>query len=324
MPKISVIVPVYKVEQYLDRCVESILAQTFTDFELILVDDGSPDNCPKMCDDWATKDARIKVIHKPNGGLSDARNAGIDWTFANSDSEWLTFIDSDDWINNIFLEKLYNDAINNMCSVSMGILYDICTEFKFSNDVHIGKTEDIYCKYYSHCISACCKLYKKNLFDNIRFPIGKLHEDAYITHLLLFQTENITINENAIYYVYQNNDSITRSKWSKKRLDEIDAYEKRLQYFSKKNYNAAYDRTIYAFVNVISNQLNQLNEHKVGNEKHITSLKKKLRKTMSNHKSLFSFQSKNYPLYEIVYPKRMYLYWTAKGLSNKIKGIFKK
>ena len=107
MPKISVIVPIYKVEKYLNRCVDSILHQTFTDFELILVDDGSPDNCGKMCDEYAEKDSRVVVIHKKNGGLSDARNKGLDWVFANSNSEYVVFIDSDDYIDERYLELLY-------------------------------------------------------------------------------------------------------------------------------------------------------------------------------------------------------------------------
>ena len=99
MPTISVIVPVYKVEPYLNRCVDSILRQTYQDFELILVDDGSPDRCGEICDEYARQDSRVHVIHKENGGLSDARNAGIDWVEANSDSRWLIFADSDDWVH---------------------------------------------------------------------------------------------------------------------------------------------------------------------------------------------------------------------------------
>ena len=106
MPLISVIVPVYKVEEYLSRCVDSILSQTFEDFELILIDDGSPDNCGKICDEYTKKDNRVHVIHQENGGLSSARNAGIDWAFENSDSEWLTFIDSDDWVHIQYLDLL--------------------------------------------------------------------------------------------------------------------------------------------------------------------------------------------------------------------------
>ena len=107
MPKISVIVPIYNVEKYLRRCVDSILNQTFSDFELILVDDGSPDNCGKICDEYAVKDRRIVVIHQKNGGLSTARNAGIDWAFVNSNSQYLSFIDRDDWVHPDFLEFLY-------------------------------------------------------------------------------------------------------------------------------------------------------------------------------------------------------------------------
>ena len=119
MPVISVIVPVYNVEKYLHRCVDSILAQTFTDFELILVDDGSPDNCGKICDEYAEKDSRIHVIHKVNGGLSDARNAGIDWAFANSNSEWVTFIDSDDWVDKYYLEYLYNSILTHKTKLAV-------------------------------------------------------------------------------------------------------------------------------------------------------------------------------------------------------------
>ena len=111
MPTISVIVPVYKVEPYLARCVDSILAQSFRDFQLILVDDGSPDNCPKLCDDYAKQDSRIHVIHQKNQGLSAARNAGIDYALS-GDSQWLSFIDSDDWVHPCFLQTLYEGAVS--------------------------------------------------------------------------------------------------------------------------------------------------------------------------------------------------------------------
>ena len=110
MPEISVIVPVYKVEQFLHRCVESILRQSFYNFELILVDDGSPDSCGDICDAYAAKDNRIHVIHQKNGGLSAARNSGIDYVMAHSDSHWLAFVDSDDWVHPDFLKILYSTA----------------------------------------------------------------------------------------------------------------------------------------------------------------------------------------------------------------------
>ena len=119
MAEISVIVPVYKVEPYLRRCVDSILAQTFSDIEVILVDDGSPDGCPAICDEYARLDKRVKVIHQKNGGLSAARNAGLDWVFANSDSQWISFVDSDDWVHPQFLEYLYRAIVDYNVKISV-------------------------------------------------------------------------------------------------------------------------------------------------------------------------------------------------------------
>ena len=118
MANISVIVPVYKVEEFLSRCVDSILCQSYPDFEVILVDDGSPDRCGQMCEDYARQDSRIHVIHQENGGLSAARNSGIDWVFANSDSRSLAFVDSDDWVHPDFLKVLYRTAEPTLCKIS--------------------------------------------------------------------------------------------------------------------------------------------------------------------------------------------------------------
>ena len=122
MPTISVIVPVYKVEKYIHRCVDSILEQTYADFELILVDDGSPDNCGAICDEYATQDSRVVVIHQENGGLSAARNAGIDWAFTNSDSQWISFVDSDDWVHPEYLERLLDVAVSRSADMTFCML----------------------------------------------------------------------------------------------------------------------------------------------------------------------------------------------------------
>jgi glycosyltransferase involved in cell wall biosynthesis len=118
VPTISVLVPIYKSEAYLDRCIKSILNQTFTDFELILVDDGSPDNCPQMCDEWAKKDSRIKVIHQQNHGVSYTRNVALDYVFQNSNSQWIIFVDSDDWVHKCYLAALYSAATKNTLKIS--------------------------------------------------------------------------------------------------------------------------------------------------------------------------------------------------------------
>ena len=179
---ITIIVPVYKVEPYLRRCVDSILAQTFTDFELILVDDGSPDNCGAICDEYAAQDSRIHVIHQENGGLSAARNAGIDWAFANSDSQWLAFVDSDDWVHPNYLAYLYRAVSEDGTKVSA------CGYREVLDSNEIIETED-YCSrvllweefLLNHGLKATLawnKLYSKDLFHELRYPDGKLYEDG--------------------------------------------------------------------------------------------------------------------------------------------------
>ena len=162
MPLISVIVPVYKVEPYLSRCIDSILAQTFTDFELILINDGSPDNCGKICDEYAQKDNRIHVIHKENGGLSSARNAGIDWAFANSNSQWLTFIDSDDWIHHEYLELLLSGATSTNTDICV-CEYTETSEFSDFEKLSTANTqkispEDLFVNYHVTATVAWCIL----------------------------------------------------------------------------------------------------------------------------------------------------------------------
>ena len=237
MPQISVIVPVYNVEKYLSRCIDSILAQTFTDFELILIDDGSPDNCGKICDEYAAKDKRIKVIHKKNGGLSDARNIGID----NSRCEYLTFIDSDDWIatdyllimyqnmieydvdiSAVNLHKEYNSKFEKPCEIQEG-LYEGIESLKFLYEKESSMYADV----------ACAKLYKKKLFQKIRYPIGKIHEDAYTTYKLYFNAKKVYFSKSDLYFYYQRNDSIMNEKFSLNRVHEYYVYKERADFFKE-------------------------------------------------------------------------------------------
>ena len=134
MPLISVIVPVYNVEKYLERCIRSILMQTFKDFDLILIDDGSPDNCPELCDFYEKKDKRIITIHQNNMGLSAARNTGLNWTFKNSNSRWITFIDSDDWVHPRYLESLYVMVKKTEQNISM-CLYNCVDKTVLESDL---------------------------------------------------------------------------------------------------------------------------------------------------------------------------------------------
>ncbi len=230
MPEISVIVPVYNVEAYLDRCVRSILGQSFQNFELILVDDGSPDNCGALCDGYACEDDRIHVIHQENGGLSAARNAGIDWVQENSTSQWIAFVDSDDWVHHEFLRALYEAAVENNCLVSAcgsQITAGEPLEEKQDLSVQVLSADDYYCGSFHESVTpaSCCKLYHISLFKTLRFPLGKLHEDEFTTYLALYTAGKVAATQAKLDAYFQNPDSITLSKWNPRRLDALEGME---------------------------------------------------------------------------------------------------
>ena len=226
--KISVIVPVYNVEQYLERCVDSIINQTYTNLEIILVNDGSTDNSGKLCDELAKKDERIRVIHKENGGLSDARNRGID----ESESDLVGFIDSDDYIDSDMYEVLLKNLNDTDADLSMCALYDVYNNtpeaqvtnketWKLSSEQAIRMVMEA--KILS--VTAVNKLYRKSLFTDLKFEVGKIAEDAFIMIKLLDKCEKIVAtNEKKYYYVHREN-SITTQKFSTKFLNVIEAYE---------------------------------------------------------------------------------------------------
>ena len=226
--KISVIVPVYNVEQYLERCVDSIINQTYTNLEIILVNDGSTDNSGKLCDELAKKDERIRVIHKENGGLSDARNRGIE----ESESDLVGFIDSDDYIDRDMYEILLKNLNNTDADLSMCALYDVYNntpEAQVTNKETWELSSEQAIKMVMEAkilsVTAVNKLYRKSLFSDLKFEVGKIAEDAFIMIKLLDKCEKIVAtNEKKYYYVHREN-SITTQKFSTKFLNVIEAYE---------------------------------------------------------------------------------------------------
>lgn len=325
MPKISVIVPVYNVEKYLNRCIDSILAQTFTDFELILVDDGSPDNCGKICDEYAEKDERIHVIHKENGGLSDARNVGIDWAFAKSNSEWITFIDSDDWIHPRYLETLYDAVKSTGCEISI-CAYEETTggnpEVDESQlEAEIVNTEDFFCEHNVNAVIAVCKLYKKEDFKDIRYPVGKLHEDEYTTYKILFKYEKIAFANQPLYYYYTNSESIMRSEWTPKRMDSIEAIENQANFFSLNNYQKAFEYSIKYLLNNLAKHYKIIvnNNNSEQKKQYLPEIKSKITRYLkfAEDRGISIFSDYIY-IYELVYPKRMKLYWYWQAVKRKL------
>lgn len=237
-PKISVIVPVYKVEDYLDRCVNSIVNQTYQNIEIILVDDGSPDKCPEMCDVWAQKDDRIKVIHKTNGGISEARNVGL----SNANGEYISFVDSDDWIDNFFYERLVSKLNSSGCDIvacrylKVDSKEESCID---SNDSYNTRIIDNY-EAMKDVISGDIvwqvivnKIYKKELISNILFEVGKRHEDDMWTYQVVGLSHNIAIVDYVGYFYYQRKDSFMCDRYNLKRLDVLEAKTLRQQYIEE-------------------------------------------------------------------------------------------
>lgn len=312
MPLISVIVPVYKVESYLSRCIDSILSQSFTDFELILVDDGSPDNCGKICDEYANKDNRIKVIHKKNGGLSSARNAGIDWAFENSNSHWLTFIDSDDWIHPQYLELLLSGATSTNTDICV-CEYTEATDFSDFEKLDNVNTqeltpEEFFLNYHVTATVAWCKLYKKSCFESIRYPLGKLHEDEYTTYKILFEKNLISYLNTPLYFYYTNPASIMNSEWSPKRLDANSAFEEQIAYFRKSGHKDALVKVERKLLWCILDQIEIV--EKSDEFCHLTvTLKKALRAYLKDFKADANLSLRNgYDFYKIAYPLTTKLY----------------
>ena len=242
MSEISIIVPVYNVEKYLENCIESILNQTFKDFELILVDDGSTDNSSKICDIYEKKDSRIKVIHKNNGGLSSARNAGLDIACG----KYVGFVDSDDYIHYQMYEKLYSQIIKNKADISIcgfqkvkefekGLL----STHKFYEKVelfnNIEALEQLYCKYSTEFVVSWNKLYIKTLFKDIKFKEGAIHEDEFIIHQLLYKVNKVVYNNEKLYFYLQRKGSIVNSEAKVYQIDKIYALSDRIKFFYDKN-----------------------------------------------------------------------------------------
>ena len=238
MALISVIVPVYNVEPYIHRCVDSILGQTFPDFTLILVDDGSPDNCGAICDEYARRDGRIHVIHQKNAGLSAARNAAIDWTFANGDSQWITFIDSDDWVHPEFLERLLRAAEDQKVLVSACGYAETEGEDPEIPPETLSALrctpEEFYREHSTQATIACAKLYHKSCFDKVRYPVGKIHEDEFVTYRLLFLDTHLAYLPAPLYAYFINLSGITRKAWTSRHLDAWEAYEQQIAFFEQR------------------------------------------------------------------------------------------
>jgi len=241
--KVYFVIPVYKVEEYLDRCIDSVLAQTYEAVEIVLVDDGSPDSCPEICDRYADKYENIKVIHKENGGLSDARNAGIGYvTEIASEEDFITFLDSDDFVHPEYTEKMVSLCKKYSCDAAQ------CEYEKGDKDCFTPseeKTEEFSLTSeeallgYTLKSSAWGKLYKVTIFKEILYPVGVYNEDEFTTYRAVFAAEKVAFTSEKLIYYYQRSSSIMveiarKLKNNPRRYDFLKAYEERIEFFEER------------------------------------------------------------------------------------------
>lgn len=230
MNGISVIVPVYKSEKYLDRCVQSILSQTYQDFELILVDDGSPDNSPLLCDKWAENDSRVYVIHKENGGASSARNAGLKI----AKGRWIAFADSDDWLDRTALKTLYDLA--NQYNVPMAIggmrVVQKYTDASIvmKQNAKVLSNADLMSRFFrlngepdTH--SVCGAIIRRDILEDYSFIEGRMNEDVETCYYLARKCEAAVYTDAPLYNYFKNIEGVTNSGFSKKKLDLLDIWD---------------------------------------------------------------------------------------------------
>lgn len=285
-PKVSIIVPVYNVEKYLRRCLDSIKVQTFTNMECILIDDGSSDNSGKICDEYAEKDSRFRVIHKRNGGVSSARNAGLD----EAKGKWIGFVDADDWIENNLIEELYDYATENDADVVISGDTRVQKDKKIKTHIPPSGIMSMHRDFAIYWQGPCAKLFKSTVLHNIRFPDGiSLAEDLLFTFKVFFASTKIYgLNVSGYNYFINPNSAVNNITYSKID-DEIKVLEE-IEIILNKN-NAAKDW--YDFL--------------------------ESKKILCKNKYIFRLQQPDYKLWKNTYPE---LNWRIIKKANFLQKLY--
>lgn len=239
LPRISVIVTVYNIQAYLPQCIESLVDQSYTELEILLVDDGSTDGSGELCDVWAERDRRIRALHRPNGGLSAARNTGLEY----ATGDYIAFVDGDDHVDKEMYRCLIETAqkysadvvMSSICALKEDGRRFMVFENAFSERQIIDHDEVMRLLIFEKEIStsACNKLFKHRLFATVRFPEGKIYEDKAVMHKILHLCETIAIDKRAIYYYLLRDNSITKVSFSEKNFDQLEAAQNRYEFYQK-------------------------------------------------------------------------------------------
>lgn len=328
-PLISIIVPVYNTAPYLDKCVTSIIYQTYRNLEIILVDDGSTDDSPQKCDYYASTDFRVKVIHKKNGGVSSARNAGLDACTG----EYINFVDSDDWIEPEMIQSLYKACFQN------GVLLSVCGRYvhfkknglsqidkcpiankiidsrSFVAQMLIGNNYDC---------SACDKLYHKSLWENIQFPEGRIYEDVAIMYKVVLSSSHVATQSKPLYNYFRHADSITTSEFNSKWFDYPNNTRELLNDIES-NYPEIIEYACWTHMKAISNVLHKVYSSKFGIYRKYRCETKAISLEISAYKYIWSnssvFSSRDRQLCELF--SKWYIAIPMSQLMKAIKRIRK-
>ena len=252
---ISVIIPVYNVEKYIKRCLESVINQTYKDIEIIIIDDGSTDNSGIICEEYSKRDKRIKVVHTENAGAARARNIGLDM----AKGEYISFIDSDDWIMLNFLSTLLYLCKDNDADIAKCETIDVKDEnFKINNnntEIKIYNSKEIMNSIYSQPklfnVAVMNKLYKRKIFENLRFKEGIINEDEDILCKVIYNAETIVITNQVLYCYFLSENSVTRSKFRVKNLDILDIFKDRMEFLKNNGYIEIYRQTEAQYLRII-------------------------------------------------------------------------
>lgn len=328
MPTISVIVPVYNTSQYLHRCVDSILAQTFTSFELLLVNDGSTDESGAICDEYAAKDSRVRVFHQENQGQAAARNHALDWLFANSDSEYISFVDSDDWVHERYLELLYRNIQDYSASISI----QGCQRLTEGDNTELGDLDAIKVwdgvSFLTDCLVKyvpfkpwvlCGKLFRRTCFASIRLPEGRFYEDNAVLYKLLYYADRVVDGNVILYYYWQHADSTVHQKTEKIIRDKLLIPQEMMDFITEHELRPLLPRVNQMYLNALCDgyrdATREFNAPKLAAE-----LKARLKEQYHHYKNYYPISIRSHPIvYEILFPVYSYFYWTINGVLLKLK-----
>ena len=321
-PLISIIVPIYKVEAYLHRCVDSILQQSYRNLEIILVDDGSPDKCPEICDSYLPKDSRIQVVHKKNGGLSDARNAGLDV----AKGDYIAFIDSDDYIHPEMISTLFALLQSNGSDIS------VCNFTPFTEKVSLSNKEPVVCtlsgeaaaerlyqsQFATQTVVAWDKLYKRSLFENLRFEVGKFNEDEFFTYQVLFLAKKVTFTTQELYYYFIRSSGISQAITNPKSLDGLDAKQKAIQFYNSIGAVKILRKAVLSFLNFTAKRYLFVHRQKGNHQALLAEIKKRNSEVYNAHSSVLNLSEKCRAKAFLLFPLSFWIFFKYDKAKRKL------